>query len=75
MEEEDQQKVADLIKELVIRLLSQNPNSESHLPTPNSPQFQSSLRYAFRLISSRLTPSVSPDAAAIAKSTKRRLAT
>ncbi|BBH07482.1 spindle pole body component 98, partial [Prunus dulcis] len=51
------------------------PHSESHPPTPNSPQFQSSLRYAFRLISSRLTPSVSPDAAAIAESTKRRLAT
>ncbi|KAM1948261.1 hypothetical protein ACFX15_008472 [Malus domestica] len=75
MEEEDQQKAADLIKELVIRLRSQNPNSESHPPTPNSPEFQSSLRYAFRLISSRLTPSLAPDASAIAQSIKRRLAT
>ncbi|KAB2607713.1 gamma-tubulin complex component 3 [Pyrus ussuriensis x Pyrus communis] len=64
MEEEDQQKVADLIKELVIRLLSQNPNFKSHPPTPNSPEFQSLLLYAFRLISTDITQSI-----------KRRLAT
>ncbi|KAM7265131.1 hypothetical protein ACFE04_002814 [Oxalis oulophora] len=69
MDEEDQQKITDLIKELVHRLLSQNPNN------PNSPQFQSSLRYAYRILSSRLTPSISPDSAAIAESIKRRLAT
>ncbi|XP_004303346.1 PREDICTED: gamma-tubulin complex component 3 [Fragaria vesca subsp. vesca] len=71
MEEEDQQKVADLVKELVIRLVAENPTSSSSHP----PNLQTSLRYAIRILSSRLTPSVAPDAAAIAESTKRRLAT
>ncbi|KAF7804161.1 gamma-tubulin complex component 3 [Senna tora] len=74
-EEEDQQKVADLVKELVLRLLSQNHTSDSRTISPNSPDFQKSLRYAFRILSSRLTPSVAPDSAAIAESIKRRLAT
>ncbi|KAK4272606.1 hypothetical protein QN277_021137 [Acacia crassicarpa] len=75
MDEEDQQKVADLVKELVLRLLSQNHSSDSRTAIPNSQEFQKSLRYAFRILSSRLTPSVAPDAAAIAESIKRRLAT
>ncbi|XP_038702306.1 gamma-tubulin complex component 3-like isoform X2 [Tripterygium wilfordii] len=70
MEEEDLQKVTDLVKEMVFRLLSQSPN-----PSPQSPDFQNSLRYAVRILSSRLTPSIAPDAAAIAESIKRRLAT
>ncbi|KAI4300670.1 hypothetical protein L6164_034019 [Bauhinia variegata] len=74
-EEEDQQKVADLVKELVIRLLSTNQASDSRPTNPNSPDFQNSLRYAIRILSSRLTPSIAPDAAAIAESIKRRLAT
>lgn len=75
MDEEDQQKVADLVKELVLRLLSQNQTSDSRNAIPNSHEFQKSLRYAFRILSSRLMPSVAPDAAAIAESIKRRLAT
>jgi gamma-tubulin complex component 3 len=75
MEEEDQQKVSDLIKELVLRLLSQNPTADSHPIDPNSTDFRNSLRYAFRILSSRMTPSVAPDAAAIGESIKRRLAT
>jgi gamma-tubulin complex component 3 len=75
MEEEDQQKVSDLIKELVLRLLSQNPTSDSRPIDPSSPDFRNSLRYAFRILSSRMTPSVATDAAAIAESIKRRLAT
>ncbi|XP_028787749.1 gamma-tubulin complex component 3-like [Neltuma alba] len=75
MDEEDQQKVADLVRELVLRLLSQNHTSDSKTAIPNSQEFQKSLRYAFRILSSRLTPSVAPDAAAIAESIKRRLAT
>ncbi|XWS66468.1 hypothetical protein CRYUN_Cryun05aG0202200 [Craigia yunnanensis] len=72
MEEEDQRKVTDLVIELVRRLLSQqNPQN----PGPNSPYFSQSLRYALRILSSRLTPSISPDADAIAESIKRRLAT
>ncbi|XP_041027846.1 gamma-tubulin complex component 3 [Juglans microcarpa x Juglans regia] len=75
MEEEDHQKVSDLIKELVLRLLSRNPTSDSHALDPDSPDFRNSLRYAVRLLSSRMTPSIAPDAAAIAESIKRRLAT
>ncbi|KAK7336665.1 hypothetical protein VNO77_17211 [Canavalia gladiata] len=74
-EEEDQQKLPDLVKDLVLRLLSQNLPPNSPPPNPNSPQFQNSLRYALRILSSRLTPSVAPDAAAIADTIKRRLAT
>ncbi|KDP24650.1 hypothetical protein JCGZ_25566 [Jatropha curcas] len=79
MEEEDQQKVLDLVKELVHRLLSQNPNSKTPNSNPNSNSnsldFQNALRYTIRILSSRLTPSIAPDAAAIAESIKRRLAT
>ncbi|XVF55989.1 hypothetical protein PTKIN_Ptkin06aG0079900 [Pterospermum kingtungense] len=72
MEEEDQRKVTDLVIELVRRLLSQqNPQNQN----PSSPHFSQSLRYALRILSSRLTPSISPDADAIAESIKRRLAT
>lgn len=74
-EEEDQQKLPDLVKELVHRLLSQNLPSNSPPLNPNSPEFRNSLRYALRILSSRLTPSVAPDAAAIADSIKRHLAT
>ncbi|PON44479.1 Gamma-tubulin complex component protein [Parasponia andersonii] len=74
MEEEDQQKVADLIKELVLRLLSQNPISGSQPLTSNSPAFQKYLRYAVRILSARLRSSIAPDSAAIAESIKRRLA-
>uniref|UniRef100_A0A2N9HG04 Uncharacterized protein n=1 Tax=Fagus sylvatica TaxID=28930 RepID=A0A2N9HG04_FAGSY len=67
--------MSDLIKELVLRLLSQNPTSDSRPIDPNSPDFSNSLRYAIRILSSRMTPSIAPDAAAIAESIKRRLAT
>ncbi|KAG2686912.1 hypothetical protein I3760_09G028200 [Carya illinoinensis] len=75
MEEEDDQKVSDLIKELVLRLLSQNLTPDSRPIDPNSSDFRNSLRYAVRILSSRMTPSIAPDAAAIAESIKRRLAT
>ncbi|XP_062112176.1 gamma-tubulin complex component 3 [Humulus lupulus] len=74
MEEEDQQKVADLIKELVLRLLSRNPISGSQQLTSSSPTFQKYLRYAVRILSARLRPSIAPDSAAIAESIKRRFA-
>ncbi|GLT96213.1 hypothetical protein SLE2022_138550 [Rubroshorea leprosula] len=78
MEEEDQRKLTDLVVELVRRLLSQNPlNPQTPYSDPDlrSPHFQQSLSYAVRILSSRLTPSIAPDAAAIAESIKRRLAT
>ncbi|XP_009125660.1 gamma-tubulin complex component 3 [Brassica rapa] len=73
MEEDDQQKASDLVHELVLRLLSQNPQTPN--PDPSSPTFLKTLRFAHRILRSRLTPSVSPDASAIAESLKRRLAT
>lgn len=69
MDEEEQTKLIDLLRELVVRLLSQNPQDTTN------PNFQNSFRYALRILSSRLTPSIAPDAAAIAESIKRRLAT
>ncbi|CAL5197818.1 unnamed protein product [Lathyrus oleraceus] len=73
--EEEQQKLPDLVKALVHHLLSQNLPPNSPPLNPTSSHFQNSLRYAHRILSSHLTPSVTPDAAAIAESIKRRLAT
>ncbi|KAL3533961.1 hypothetical protein ACH5RR_007482 [Cinchona calisaya] len=73
--EDDDQKVLDLIKELVHRLLYTSPHS---IPTSPSSEFQQALRYALRILSSRMTPSVAPKDAAgasMAESIKRRLAT
>lgn len=72
MDEEEQNKLIDLVKELVHRLLLQSPQSQQN---PQNPNFENSFRYALRILSSRLTPSIAPDAAAIAESVKRRLAT
>lgn len=71
MDEEEQNKLIDIVKELVHRLLSQSPQSQQN---PQNPNFENSFRYALRILSSRLTPSIAPDAAAIAESVKRRLA-
>lgn len=75
MDEEEQNKLIDLVKELVHRLLSQSPQSPQSQQNPQNPNFENSFRYALRILSSRLTPSIAPDAAAIAESVKRRLAT
>ena len=72
MEEEDQCKVTDLVIELVRRLLSQQNPQNQNL---KSSFFFQSLCYALRILSNRLTPSISPDADAIAESIKRRVAT
>ncbi|XP_016505980.2 gamma-tubulin complex component 3-like [Nicotiana tabacum] len=71
----------DLVKELVHRLLSTSPpppNPNSLNPNPNLPsdqQFHQALRYAIRILSSRMTPSIAADESAMAESIKRRLAT
>ncbi|CAG7911831.1 unnamed protein product [Brassica rapa] len=71
-DDDDHQEAADLVHTLVLRLLFQNPNP----PDPTSPAFLKTLRYASRILSSRIAPSsLSPDAASIAESLKRRLAT
>ncbi|XP_074307024.1 gamma-tubulin complex component 3-like [Silene latifolia] len=74
------QKVLDLVKELVQCLISQpqnlNPNTQNS-QNPNSSidqnRFNDALRYAIRILSSRLTPSITSDEAAMAESIKRQL--
>ncbi|KAK6941949.1 Gamma tubulin complex component, C-terminal [Dillenia turbinata] len=79
MDEEDQAKIIDLIKELVHRLLSPNPNISSDLSKPQNPncsqEFQRAFKYALRILSSRMTPSISSDESAMAESIKRQLVT
>lgn len=66
-------KVLDLVQELVTRLLNSphnsNPNSNNNNSTSQS------LKYALRILSSRMTPSIAVDEAAMADSIKRQLAT
>ncbi|CAO2822126.1 unnamed protein product [Amaranthus hypochondriacus] len=79
----EDQKVIDLVKELVTRLLSQsqNPNSNpnnsasanSNSSTIDPNHFNQSLRYAIRILSSRMTPSIASDEASMAESIKRQL--
>ncbi|KAL5995422.1 Gamma-tubulin complex component 3 [Asimina triloba] len=57
----------DLIKDLVLRLTSNHP--------PDAPHSDKALKYAVRILTSRLTPSISPDEAAVVESIKRRLVT
>ncbi|CAM8966849.1 unnamed protein product [Rhodiola kirilowii] len=64
-------KITDLIKELVLRLTS----SSSLNPDSNDLDFHKSLRYAIRILTSRMSPSIAPDSAAMAESIKRHLAT
>ncbi|CAL5352041.1 unnamed protein product [Camellia sinensis] len=88
---EDDHGVLDLVKELVHRLLSTHPDSQSSstpTPTPtsisnpsstinttNSIQQQQALKYAIRILSSRMTPSITADESSMAESIKRHLAT
>ncbi|GMH18735.1 hypothetical protein Nepgr_020576 [Nepenthes gracilis] len=70
----EDQKILDLVKELVHRLQSQNlqkPPSKN----PDSINPNQALRYAIRILSSRLTPSIVADEASMAESIKRQLAT
>ncbi|KAL2464741.1 Gamma-tubulin complex component 3 [Forsythia ovata] len=82
--EDDDQRVLDLVKELVHRLHYSSPHS---IPTTSNPSLHSSsavptqqhhynqaLKYSIRILSSRMTPSISVDETAMAESIKRRLA-
>ncbi|KAF5200937.1 Gamma-tubulin complex component [Thalictrum thalictroides] len=69
MEEEPNNKVFDLVRELVLRLLSTSTNSSS----TQSIDSERALKYAMRILSSRLTPSISIDEASMAESIKRNL--
>lgn len=63
----DKNSLTDLIKHLVLRL---NPNS-----TTDDDDFRRSFLYAVRILNSRMSPSISPDTAAMAEAIKRHLAT
>ncbi|XP_077240997.1 spindle pole body component 98 [Tasmannia lanceolata] len=67
----EEQKMFDLVKELVLRLRPQNQTSTSN---PNqSLDLQNALKYAMTILGSRMTPSISVDEAAMAESIKRQL--
>ncbi|KAL8136209.1 hypothetical protein AgCh_010706 [Apium graveolens] len=74
-------KVLDLVKELVTRLLNSpsnsNPNNNNNYNNNNnnSNDDKQSLKYALRILSSRMTPSIAVDEGAMADSIKRQLAT
>ncbi|XP_057509009.1 LOW QUALITY PROTEIN: gamma-tubulin complex component 3-like [Actinidia eriantha] len=70
---EDDQRVLDLVKELVHRLLSP-PNHISANNYTSTHTDQQSLKYAIRILSSRMTPSIAADETAMAESIKRLLA-
>ncbi|XP_016541058.2 gamma-tubulin complex component 3 [Capsicum annuum] len=75
MNDGDDHRTLDLVKELVHRLTTPPPThlTPTH-PTP-TPHYPQSLHYAIRILSSRMTPSISPNEAAMVESIKRNLAT
>ncbi|XP_043691114.1 gamma-tubulin complex component 3-like [Telopea speciosissima] len=67
----EDQRVLDLVKQLVLRLLSHSRNdSEQSTISINTDK---ALKYAMRILGSRMTPSISIDEAAMAESIKRHL--
>ncbi|KAK9169980.1 hypothetical protein Syun_002120 [Stephania yunnanensis] len=64
-EQQDHQTLLDLVKELVHRL---NPSTAT-----TTTQFAQSLKYATRILASRMTPSIAADESAMAESIKRSL--
>lgn len=61
----------DLVRELVVRLLSSGGRS---IPSAGDSITAGAVRYALRLLSSRMSPSVLPDELSLVESIKRRLA-
>ncbi|CAA3021025.1 gamma-tubulin complex component 3 [Olea europaea subsp. europaea] len=74
--EDDEQRIVDLVKELVHRLLynAQNPNSSSST-VPARQKYNQALKYSLRILSSRMTPSIISDESAMVESIKRHLVT
>ncbi|PSS13785.1 Gamma-tubulin complex component like [Actinidia chinensis var. chinensis] len=70
---EDDQRVLYLVKELVHRLLSP-PNHISANNYTSTHTHQQFVKYAIRILSSRMTPSIAADETAMAESIKRLLA-
>ncbi|KAI7729463.1 hypothetical protein M8C21_020370 [Ambrosia artemisiifolia] len=70
---EDDHRIQHLIQELVHRLQT-NPSSSSSSPNPNnSNPNPNNVKYATRILSSRMTPSITADEAAMAYSIKTQL--
>ncbi|KAI3868102.1 hypothetical protein MKX03_035318 [Papaver bracteatum] len=69
MEEEEQKRVLDLVKELVLRLVSNSSSPEEE----STIESEKALKYAMRILGSRMTPSISIDEASMAESIKRHL--
>ncbi|XP_031497208.1 gamma-tubulin complex component 3 isoform X2 [Nymphaea colorata] len=72
----EDQKIADLVMELVLRLLPPDAASAAGITRSHHPPdsvADRAFRYAMRIIASRMSPSVSPDEAAVAESIKRQL--
>ncbi|XP_047327004.1 gamma-tubulin complex component 3 [Impatiens glandulifera] len=86
---EDDQRVKELVKELIKRLLTTRAqSSSSQIPSNSTPSnfgaatgnvqiqtIQQAHKYAIRILYSRITPSISADEASMAESIKRHLAT
>ncbi|PIM97651.1 Gamma-tubulin complex, DGRIP91/SPC98 component [Handroanthus impetiginosus] len=75
--EDEEQRVVDLVKELVYRLLytSSGSNPQNPNASPTAQEYNQALKYSLRILSSRMTPSIAVDDSAMAESIKRRLAT
>ncbi|KAK4487246.1 hypothetical protein RD792_006150 [Penstemon davidsonii] len=79
--EDGDQRVVDLVKELVHRLLHPSPHSNPQNPNPSflstqqTVEYNQALKYSLRILSSRMTLSIAADDSAMAESIKRRLAT
>ncbi|KAJ0809165.1 putative gamma-tubulin complex component protein [Helianthus annuus] len=69
----DDHRVGDLIRQLVHRLHTTSSSSSSSSPISNSNPNPSNVKYATRILSSRMTPSITADEAAMAYSIKSQL--
>ncbi|XP_043692732.1 gamma-tubulin complex component 3-like [Telopea speciosissima] len=67
----EDQRVLDLVKQLVLRLISPNRNDSEQ--STHSIDTDKALKYAMRILGSRMTSSISIDEAAMAESIKRHL--
>ncbi|KAL0908363.1 hypothetical protein M5K25_022853 [Dendrobium thyrsiflorum] len=67
----DDSATVELVRELVLRLLSSGGRST---PSAGDSSTAAAVRYALRLLSSRMSPSVLPDELSLVESIKRRLA-
>ncbi|CAN4121418.1 unnamed protein product [Withania somnifera] len=75
MNDGEDHRALDLVKELVHRLTTTLPTLNPNPTPPSNHQYHQSLRYAIRILTSRMTPSIASDESAMVESIKRKLAT